>query len=397
MWELVRRNQIKSLWLVVFMGALLILTGWAAGEWFAPGSGAAGVAIAGFLAVILFLISYFAGGDILLALAGARQVEKQDAPQLYNIVEEMRIASGLQAMPRMYIMDSPAANAFAAGRNPEESVVAVTEGLLRICNREELQGVIAHEMAHIKHRDILFMTLLAVMAGAISIIADFMSERWWLRSRISSRDSDDNKAAAVVMILGLVLIIFGALAARLIWFAASRTREYLADAGAAVFTRNPEGLASALEKISSSIAGHELPVPKVAQAMLIAGANLFSTHPPMANRINILRQLAGGGQVSYQAYAMALRAAGGRSGMFPAAALKEPALPIASLTQRERGTPPPANLRRETLDAARVRAGYRMHACECGAKIKIPARMPPGLSLSCPVCGRPVRSGPDRP
>jgi heat shock protein HtpX len=142
-----------------------VAVGYAAAETTAPDSGPVGVVIGLALGCFLFLVSYYAGSAVLLSSAGAREILKEDAPQLYNVVEEMVIASGLGALPKIYIMESRVANAFATGRDPKTSAVAVTEGLLGICTRDELQGVIAHEIAHIKNRDILFMTLLAVMAG----------------------------------------------------------------------------------------------------------------------------------------------------------------------------------------------------------------------------------------
>jgi len=213
----------------------------------------------------MFLVSFYSGGAVLLAAAGAHEVSREDAPQLHNIVEEMVIASGLGKAPKLYVIESNAANAFATGRSPEVAAVAVTEGLLNMLNRDELQAVVAHEIAHVKNRDILFMTLLLVMAGAIALIADLVSRYFWYGGGRKSRSSSSNggQAQVVLFIIGIALLILGPIVARLIFFAVSRTREYMADASSAIFTRNPEALASALEKIAGNVAGTRLPVPRL--------------------------------------------------------------------------------------------------------------------------------------
>ncbi len=399
MFELVQRNHNRSLWLVCIMLGLLVAVGYTAAETTIPDSGPVGVVIGLTLGCILFLISYYSGSAVLLSSAGAREIAKEDAPQLYNVVEEMVIASGLGAQPKIYVIESRAANAFATGRDPGTSAVAVTEGLLTICKRDELQAVIAHEIAHIKNRDILFMTLLAVMAGAIALISEAVRRSWRSGSRISRSSSSrgGGQAGAIILVIGLVLIILGPIVARIVFFAASRTREYLADAGGAIFTRNPGALADALEKIVANIAGNALPVPEVAQGMLIVGPALFESHPPIERRIAILRKLAGVGKPSYKHYATAFHEVTGASPKFiPESALGEKPGVVAGpvgIAAQSAGyiaatAGQPGIYRREALDAVKKKAGYRVFLCSCGATIKVPPHFPKGQSIKCPGCRR---------
>ncbi|MBI2633743.1 MAG: M48 family metallopeptidase, partial [Parcubacteria group bacterium] len=196
---------------------------------------------------VMAILSYWYSDKIVLAIAGAREVaKKSDYPALYRIVENLAIAAGLP-MPRIYIIEEQAPNAFATGRNPEHAVVAVTGGLLERLNKNELEGVIAHELSHIGNRDMLLSTVVVVLVGFISLISDwFMRSLWW-----GGRDRDDNRGSGVLMILALVAAILAPLIAMLMQLAISRRREFLADASGALLTRYPDGLASALEKISS--------------------------------------------------------------------------------------------------------------------------------------------------
>ena len=393
MFELVRKNRTRSTILVILMTIFLVMVGAVAGELLQPGMAPIGIVGALILSSGLFLVSFYSGDSLLLRAAGANPIEKEDAPQLYNVVEEMVIASALGSMPNIYVIESPAANAFATGRKPEVSSVAVTEGLLNILDRDELQAVIAHEVAHIKNRDILYMTLLAVMAGSISMIADMVMRhfRFFGGGRRSSRSSDSSgggQAQAVIMLVGLVLIVVGAVTARLVYFAASRSREYLADASGAIFTRNPEALASALEKISSNVQAQTLPLPKVAQAMLIVGANFFSTHPPVQDRIGVLRKLAGLPQVSYKSYARGYSQVLGKQASFmPKSAFVQDA-GMAAVPHREGAT---GALRREAIDAVKKKAGYSVYPCACGATTKVPPEFPRERQILCHACGATVR------
>ena len=237
--------------------------------------------------------SYWNSHKLVLRMTGARPVTKQEAPELYNIVENLAITTGLP-MPKVYIIEDPAPNAFATGRNPEHAVVAATTGLLQMLNRSELEGVMAHEMAHVQNRDMLVMTVAVVLAGFIALVADFFA-----RAMFFGGNRDRHPA---FLIVGIVGIILAPIAAQLIQLAISRRREYLADASAALMTRYPEGLASALEKIS----GYNQPMRRASHAtahLFISdpygkqkrqsiGAwfnGLFRTHPPTEKRIASLR------------------------------------------------------------------------------------------------------------
>ncbi len=248
-------------------------------------------------AVGMNVTSYWFSDKLVLSMTSAKPVAKQDAPELYNIVENLAITAGLP-MPKVYIVNDPAPNAFATGRNPEHAVVAVTTGLLSILDRNELEGVVAHEMAHIGNRDMLVMTVAVVLAGFVAIIADFFS-----RALMFGGGDRDNKAGILFFILGIIGIILAPIAAQLMQLAISRRREYLADATGALLTRYPEGLASALEKISGyggqmKSASHATahlfiadPYGKQPQSIGQIIGGLFQTHPPAADRIRLLREM----------------------------------------------------------------------------------------------------------
>ncbi|MCL4219175.1 MAG: M48 family metallopeptidase, partial [Candidatus Hydrogenedentes bacterium] len=258
MWEQIRSNKRKSILLIVLIALVLSVLGGAIGEAVAPrGGGLLGLAVALVVWFVLCTVAYFQGGRIMLAANGAHKISQQDHPQLWNIVEEMTIASGLPRMPDIYLMDDMTPNAFATGRDPDHAAVAVTAGLLAKLNRDQLQGVIAHELGHIKNRDILFMTLMGATLGAIVIISETFLRSLFsggmhgsrYRSRRSSSDGNDG-GQIIMVVIALAIAILAPILAQLIYFAASRRREYLADASGAIFTRYPEGLASALEVIS---------------------------------------------------------------------------------------------------------------------------------------------------
>ncbi len=289
--------------LVIMMGLLLLLLGYFLGIAFFD-SGIIGVILAIIVWIIMNLIAYFQGDSILLGMAKARKISKEDYPRLYNIVEEMKIASGLEYMPDVYIIDDPAPNAFATGRDPKQTSVAVTSGLLQMLNRDELQGVVGHELSHIKNRDVLLMTMCSILLGTIVIIAWYAS-RFLIFGGASSRrnsSSGGGSAQIIILIIGLVFMILAPIAAQFIYFAVSRKREYLADASSALYTRYPEGLASALEKIASST--NQLRSVNNATAPMyiinpfrkqgLAANDLTSTHPPISERVRILRSMAGG-------------------------------------------------------------------------------------------------------
>lgn len=253
-----------------------------------------------YFAVIFALVmnvgSYWFSDKIVLRMTGAKPVSREEYRDLWNIVENLSITAGLP-MPKVYIVNDPAPNAFATGRNKEHAVVAVTTGLLQILEKNELEGVIAHELSHIGNRDMLVMTVAVVLAGFIAILADF-----FMRSMIYGGGNSDRGKSPIFLILAIAGIILAPIAAQLIKMAVSRKREYLADASGALLTRYPEGLASALEKISS----YSRPMQKTSHAtahLFISdpfgkegkqsiGAKiggLFQTHPPASERIRILR------------------------------------------------------------------------------------------------------------
>ena len=242
-------------------------------------------------ALIMNVTSYWYSDKIALSVNRAREIKKEEHPDLWNIVENLSITAGLP-MPRLYMMDDPAPNAFATGRNKEHAVVCVTSGLLQILDKNELEGVIAHELSHIGNRDILLSTVVVVLAGFISILAQV-----FLRSMFfGGGRRDDGEGGGIMMLIGIVLSILAPIAAMLIQLSISRKREFLADASGALLTRYPEGLANALIKISK----HSKPMKYANDAtahLFIANpfdgagkkiSNLFSTHPPVEERVKAL-------------------------------------------------------------------------------------------------------------
>jgi heat shock protein HtpX len=265
--------------------------------------GAVGVmALALTVGVLSGVGSYFSGDKLVLAVSGARPVDATTAPELLNVVQEMAIAANVP-MPAVYVIDDSAPNAFATGRDPAHASIAITTGLLEKLDREELQGVIGHEMSHVRNLDIRFSLVVGVMVGAIAILADFFLRFtfWGGGRRSSSRDSGGNGIQAVILIVAIVLAILAPIISRFIQLAVSRQREYLADASSVALTRNPYGLERALAKI-----GGDQEVLEVAnrgtQHMYFTNpikkfearsSGLMDTHPSILDRINRLRQLTG--------------------------------------------------------------------------------------------------------
>ena len=246
---------------------------------------------AAFFSIFMSFISYWYSDKIVLAMTGARAIQKKDAPELYNIVENLTIAAGLP-MPRIFLVADRAPNAFATGRDPEHAVIAVTSGILEILDRTELEGVLAHELSHIGNRDMLLSTVAVVLAGFMSLLADF-----FMRSMLWGRGRDDNREGGGFFILiGIALSILAPIATTLIQLAISRKREFLADASGALLTRYPEGLASALEKISKVSVPVSRATPTTAHLWFAdplkkKTARLFMTHPPVAERVKALRDM----------------------------------------------------------------------------------------------------------
>ena len=396
MWEQIRSNRRRSLVLVIAMGLILLAIGWLLGYAF-MNSAIGGLAIAGIIWIIMSLVGYFQGDSILLGLSKARKIGPDDHPRLYNIVEEMKIASGLEHMPSIYIIDDPALNAFATGRDPKRASVAITSGLLNKLNRDELQGVIGHEMAHIKNRDVLLMAMTSVLLGTIVILAWYGSRIMLFsgggRSRSSSRGGG-GQAQLIIMIAAIVLAILAPILAQLIYFAISRKREYLADASSALYTRYPEGLASALEKLGQST-GQLQSANKATAPMYIVNpfrkqgvqfSNLSSTHPPLTERINILRKMAGATYINYnEAYREVHH---GRSGVIPATGLVGESVSLTPTRPISKADDPDEKQRiRETSTVLQKLGGYKSLDCDCGAKLKLPPGFTQG-NITCPRCGR---------
>lgn len=256
------------------------------------------------LAVVMSVGSYFGGDALVLAASQAKQVDEATAPQLLNVVREMAIAANVP-MPKVYLIPDTAPNAFATGRDPQHASIAITEGLLQKLDREELQGVIGHEMGHVRNLDIRFALLVGVLVGGVALLADvLLRSMMWSghRRRGGNREGGGGGAQAILMVLALVLAILAPIAARLVQLSVSRQREYLADATAVEFTRNPTGLEQALWKIGTDREVLEV-ANRATQHLYIANpikkfearsSSLWSTHPPLAERINRLRALHGG-------------------------------------------------------------------------------------------------------
>jgi heat shock protein HtpX len=299
MYEQITRNKWRSFFLILFFLCLIFAISWAFGE--VTGWGTEGLIIAGVIAVAMTFGSYYASDKIVLAISLARPVKKEDYPYLYNVVEGLAIAAGLPK-PRCYVIDDTAPNAFASGRNPENSVIVVTTGLLQKLDRAELEGVIAHEMSHIKNYDVLVQTLAVVMVGIVALLSDWtLRTFFWGGGRRRSRDrgSGGGNAAAIFIVVALVLAILSPIIAQLLRLAISRKREFLADANGALLTRYPPGLASALKKLSADREPLEAANKATAHLYIVNPLKnikgrvnkLFSTHPPIEERVAALEKM----------------------------------------------------------------------------------------------------------
>ncbi|HEX6176742.1 MAG TPA: M48 family metallopeptidase [Thermoanaerobaculia bacterium] len=398
MHELVRANKRRAAFLVIAMAFLLGAVGYAIGETTMRGAGRAGLLIALIIWAFQAVIAYFAGGRIMLAMSGARKIEKKDHAVLFNVVEEMCVASGNPKVPDIYIIDDDALNAFATGRDPEHAAVAVTSGMLKTLDRDELQGVIAHEISHVRNRDVLYMTMLGVMMGTIVLLADVgVRMRGGSRTRTSRRSNGGG--AGLIVVLALLLMIIAPLLARLIYLAVSRKREYLADASGALYTRYPEGLARALEKLGGASMKMRSASAAVAPMYIVEPlglteqklAALGSTHPPIAERVKILRSM--GGSANVKSYDDAFRKVTGRPvGVVPFAALQE-SRPVAAKTAPAAPQPMAAapfthvERVRQTTDLLWTLNDYIFINCECGTKLKIPPAYR-AKKIECPHCNR---------
>lgn len=288
MYSQITANKRKTWLLIAIACAVIVVLSVAFGAAYDVDPGSS-VVIGTVFATIYSLFSYYFSDKIALSVNGAKQIQKSDAPEIWNIVENLCIADGLP-MPKVYIMDDASPNAFATGRDPQHASIAFTTGLLAILDKQELEGVTAHELSHVKNYDLRVMTIVVVLVGAIMIMSNI-----FLHARFGGKKNDGLFA---FVIIGIVLSILSPLFAELIKLAVSRQREYLADASAALLTRFPEGLASALEKISRA----NVPMQNANKAtahLFIANPfgnkakALFSTHPPAEERIKRLREMGG--------------------------------------------------------------------------------------------------------
>ena len=363
-------------------------------------SGIAGLVLASIVWLIMNLIAFFQGDQVFLSVSKAKKLERSDHPKLFNTVEEMTIASGLPKMPDIYIIDEPAPNAFAMGRDPNKAAIAVTSGLLQRLNRDELQGVIAHEIGHIKNRDVLLMVISGITMGAIVLLADYALIYLILGGAGGGRRSSSGgggQGQIIILIVGIAFIILAPILARLLYFAMSRKREYLADASSALYTRYPEGLASALEKISSSTSvlksANRVTAPMYIVNPLhkpgLKASDLTSTHPPTSERIGILRSM--GSSASFadynRVYSQVHKGGGGvipQSALAGAAGLVETR--AASVEEARPEKAEKLERTREVSDLVEKLNDYTAMACQCGAKFRVPPDFK-GKNIKCPRCG----------
>jgi heat shock protein HtpX len=286
-------NRRNSFFLIFLFVVFLVFLGWAFGK--AYDAGRVGIGIALIVALFIALITFFYGDKMVLGVSHARPVDGKENPYLANVVEGLAIAAGIPT-PKAYIIDDSAPNAFATGRDQKNSAIVVTTGLLDKMNRLELEGVIAHEMSHIKNYDIRYSMLVVVLVGTIVLLSDWMGRSFFFGGR---RNRKGGAGGGIFILVALVLAILAPIVAQLIRFAISRQREYLADANGALLTRYPEGLASALEKISKDTEPLEVANKATAHLYIINPLldhggrinNLFSTHPPVEERIKRLRSM----------------------------------------------------------------------------------------------------------
>ncbi len=304
-YDQIAANRRNSLLLALFVIALFGALGFAIGYAIAGSTSGALVVMA--VAILFGGLaaggSYFAGDSVVLSVSGAKEVDDTSAPQLMNVVREMAIAANIP-MPKVYTIDDTAPNAFATGRDPKHASVAITTGLLEKLDREELQGVMGHELSHVRNFDIRFSTVVGVLVGSIALMSDFFLRFSFFggnRRSSNDRDSGGGGLQAIMVVVAIVLSVLAPIAARLVQLAVNRQREYLADASSVQLTRNPYGIERALAKISEDQEVLEV-ANRATQHMYFTNpikkfearaSGLFSTHPPTLDRINRLRELTG--------------------------------------------------------------------------------------------------------
>jgi len=376
------------------------------GASFLPPDGAWwGIGLAMLLTAILGIVAYWAGDDIVMSVGHATMITKESSPQLYNIVEEMQIAAGFGRMPEIYIVADDALNAFATGIRPEKSAIAVTSGLVENLSRDELQGVVAHEMSHIVNRDVLFMTFSGVLLGSITMMSEgLLRGLAYTGGSRRSKLGSASRSHPALLIATIVFALLAPLLAKIFYFAISRKREYLADATAVRLTRYPEGLAGALEKIAgteNSLANYNRFTAPLfiidPQELTAAGEenkelfSIGSTHPPVRERIQILRKLSGASFRDYQSAFMNLKKSGD---LIPERMLRDKtSVPLRQGApgpiQPPYGSVEPTKKQksRDIGDLLMAVGGFIFLPCACGLRIKVPPTIGK-TSLPCPRCGR---------
>jgi heat shock protein HtpX len=297
-------NRRNSVFLILIFLAFVAVLGYVIGyAWLGdPVSAIFGLVLAFVVGTISGIATYYGGDRMVLAASRAKEITHDDAPVLFNVVEEMSIAAGLP-MPKVYIIDDTATNAFATGRDPEHASVAVTKGLLEKLDRDELQGVVAHEMSHVGNYDIRYAMLVGILVGTTVLISDFFLRGLWFGGgRGGNRRDGGGQIQLIMMVIAILLAILSPIFARLLQLSISRQREYLADATAVKLTRNPKGLADALQKISGDREVLEVANRATAHLYIVnpvkkfekRAKGIFSTHPPIEERIQILRSMETG-------------------------------------------------------------------------------------------------------
>lgn len=296
-WDVQSQNKMLSYALVLGIIPIIIALAWFA-SWFFEG-GEFILLLAVIFSIIYSVGGYYYGDKIVLSVSGATPADERQYAYLHNLCEGLAISAGLPK-PKIYVINDPSPNAFATGRDPKHASIAVTSGLIQRMDRAELEGVIGHEMSHIRNYDIKFMTTVVVLVGLVSILAEMIGRMLWWGGGSNGRGKGGSNG--LLMIVGIILVIFGPLMAQLVRLAISRKREFLADASAAQLTRNPAGLASALEKLKSAPKMKNVndataslfisnPSGGAKKGFFDSVANLFSTHPPLDERIRILRSM----------------------------------------------------------------------------------------------------------
>lgn len=293
-YQQITKNKIDTAAIVVIFVLLISALGWFVGEYYFEGSGAAFLGTALVFSGLSGIFSYYNSDKIVLSISNARQVKETEAPDLFKLVENMSIASGIP-MPRIYVINDTSMNAFATGRDPKHAVICFTSGIVSSLEKRELEGVVAHEMAHIGNYDTLLMSIVSILVGTVVLFSD-----WFTRGAFyggSRRRSSNSNGGGLIFLIGFFFILLSPLIATLIKLAISRNREYLADATSAMITRNPKGLADALLKLAgdkevleaaNGATAHLYIVNPIRKTLAGTVNNLLSTHPPIEERVKRL-------------------------------------------------------------------------------------------------------------